>query len=183
MQRTWRHDRDKCTFIVIDRTAAAAGEEERPSPLGRAVGDVNLFFNDSEDPKAAEIEVMVAVAASRRKGVAGAALRVLMQWARQELSVTRFVAKIGHANVASTALFSQRLGYSLVRRCDVFEETTFELAAEALREEDRVPYGVEPDAPPVTIDSVPESVCLVALKFVASPLTPLARARRSALRP
>lgn len=44
-------------------------------------GDVNLFFNDPEDAGAAEIEVMIAEAGSRRRGLAGEALRMLMAYA------------------------------------------------------------------------------------------------------
>ena len=107
MCESWRADEDKCTFIVeVD---------------GEPVGDVNLFLNDPDDSTAAEIEVMVAVASARRRGVASEALTTLQAWAAGALGLRRFVAKIGHANAPSLALF-RRLGYALVSSSAVFEE-------------------------------------------------------------
>lgn len=37
-------------------------------PWGTIVGDVNLFFNNDEDPHEAEVEVMIADERVRRKG-------------------------------------------------------------------------------------------------------------------
>jgi hypothetical protein len=37
-----------------------------PMPDGTMIGDVNLFFNDLDDPKAAEIELMIAGAALKQ---------------------------------------------------------------------------------------------------------------------
>lgn len=46
-------------------------------------GDVNLYFNDlDDDPSVAEIEVMVAEAASRRKGLAIHALAAIMLYGK-----------------------------------------------------------------------------------------------------
>ena len=88
------------------------------------VGDVNLFLNDADDAAAAEIEVMVAVQSARRRGVAREALELLQAWAAGELRLRRFVAKIGHANAPSAALF-RKLGYSLVSSSAVFEEARY----------------------------------------------------------
>merc|ERR1711865_350447 len=40
MQRTWREDSDKCTFIVLDRNRAPD-----ESSIGGMAGDVNLFLS------------------------------------------------------------------------------------------------------------------------------------------
>ena len=107
MCSSWREDDDKCTFIVeVD---------------GVPVGDVNLFLNDPDDSKAAEIEVMVAVESARRRGVAADALRMLQSWACGRLGLRTFRAKVGHANAPSLALF-HKLGYALVSSSAVFEE-------------------------------------------------------------
>jgi hypothetical protein len=82
---------------------------------------VNLFLNDADDAAAAEIEVMVAVQSARRRGVAREALELLQAWAAGALHLRRFVAKVGHANAPSAALF-RKLGYTLVSSSAVFEE-------------------------------------------------------------
>lgn len=48
-------------------------------------GDVNLYWNDIEEPNTVEIEIMVAEAKCRRKGVAYEALNILMAYAVTEL--------------------------------------------------------------------------------------------------
>ena len=52
-------------------------------------GDVNLFFNDFEDPGMCEVEVMVAEESWRRRGLAREAVLMLMRYgahATQSLS-------------------------------------------------------------------------------------------------
>ncbi len=102
MQRSWREDEDKCTFIVLDPTLPggppepppAVGEAQPLEPEQRSVqlmsGDVNLYFNDPDDRAVAEIEVMVAEPRSRRKGIAREALQLMMAFAVARLGVTRF---------------------------------------------------------------------------------------------
>lgn len=41
-------------------------------------GDVNLFFNDYDDPHACEIEIMVAEAKYRRQGFAKDAVQLMI---------------------------------------------------------------------------------------------------------
>eukprot|EP00882_Tetradesmus_deserticola_P022692 GHRQ01024630.1.p1 GENE.GHRQ01024630.1~~GHRQ01024630.1.p1 ORF type:complete len:125 (+),score=38.95 GHRQ01024630.1:881-1255(+) len=93
-------------------------------------GDVNLFFNDHDDHTVAEAEVMVAEAASRRRGVALEALQLFMAYAVKFLRVTKFRVKIGENNAASLALFGTKLGFVEVSRSTVFKEVTLELAVE-----------------------------------------------------
>lgn len=90
-------------------------------------GDVNFFLNDLDDPRAAEVEVMVAEPASRRKGIAREALGMFLAWGRAELGLTRFVAKIGLGNAPSRALF-ESIGFSVKEVCEAFEEVHMELA-------------------------------------------------------
>lgn len=118
MQQAWARDPDKCTFIVeLD---------------GAPVGDVNLFFHDAANEDrahryaCAEIEVMVAEPAARRRGVASEALAIMMAYAVQDLGVGVFEAKVKDGNDASLRLF-RGLGYVQVSHSAVFEETTLQL--------------------------------------------------------
>ena len=69
------------------------------------VGDVNLFFNDLDDPTVAEVEIMIAEPSCRRKGLAVEALKLFLYYGATHHGVTRFYAKIGEANEASIAMF------------------------------------------------------------------------------
>ena len=57
---------------------------------GGMCGDVNFFFNDPDEPKTVEIEVMVAEEGSRRKGLAREALLLMMVFASSRLGVDKF---------------------------------------------------------------------------------------------
>ena len=59
----------------------------------------------------AELMVMIAEPAARRRGAAAEAVELMMEWARRVLGVSLFVAKISESNTASLALFSGALGF------------------------------------------------------------------------
>eukprot|EP00123_Amoebidium_parasiticum_P021351 comp6580_c0_seq1/m.2357 comp6580_c0_seq1/g.2357 ORF comp6580_c0_seq1/g.2357 comp6580_c0_seq1/m.2357 type:complete len:196 (-) comp6580_c0_seq1:147-734(-) len=136
MQKSWRDDEDKCTFIVLDRQQYDATN----SLVEPMVGDVNLFFNDHDDRTAAEIEIMIAEESARGKGCGKEALQLMMQYGARSLGVTRYVSKIGVANTASTRLFTS-LGYVQVSFSEVFQEVTLEKAVtnEVKAELDSIP--------------------------------------------
>ena len=50
------------------------------------VGDVNLFYNDHDDPHSAEIEIMIAEPTYRRKGMGLEALRMMITYGKKEQS-------------------------------------------------------------------------------------------------
>jgi hypothetical protein len=87
-QEDWRKDPKKCTFIVLAKSGGG-------SEMERMAGDVNLFFSDPDDPKAAEIEVMIAEPRYRRQGYAREAVSMMMKYGVQQLGVTRFYCKVG----------------------------------------------------------------------------------------
>lgn len=115
------------------------------------IGDTNLFFNNSEEPHEAEIEIMIAEPTARGRGFGRTALFMMMHFAVEKLGVSasaclkrlpltdtskvkKFVARIGDANAASIQLFT-KLGYQQVSHSAVFKETTFAVQAEALRDD------------------------------------------------
>lgn len=139
-QEEWITDPQKLTFIVHDRAESEARPED---PTSGMCGDINLFLmNDdaSEDyspppaageaaapsapRKAAEVMVMIADPAYRRRGYAAEAVRAILAFASgPSLGLTRFVAKITESNAASLALFQgPRLGFRVARRMPHFEE-------------------------------------------------------------
>jgi RimJ/RimL family protein N-acetyltransferase len=103
MQRSWRTDNDKLTFIVCthDSTASqiqpiTAGKQDAPQHM---VGDVNLFLyddEDDEDPEQAqdeksrkrvigELEIMIASPSHRGRGLAHETLRAFMSYMQSHL--------------------------------------------------------------------------------------------------
>lgn len=93
-QRSWHVDEHKITFIVLDAMLDT-------TPM---VGDVNIFLLDDDDEgeNVAEVEVMIAEAKSRRKGLATEAVMIMMYYARMTLGVSTFVAKIVDTNEVKT---------------------------------------------------------------------------------
>ncbi|KAG7396526.1 N-acetyltransferase 9 [Phytophthora boehmeriae] len=137
MQQSWREDDKKCTFIVLataegDCKSGASYVDE--SALNRMAGDVNLFFNDYDDPLACEIEVMIAEEKYRRKGFAEEAVKLMMAYATSKLNVTRFFCKINDSNDASLQLFN-KLGYVKCNYVAAFQEVEMELLPKDRRAE------------------------------------------------
>lgn len=111
----WRADPDKLTFLLAQPAAR------------RVVGDVNVLFGPpGEDAAAAELDVMVALPAARRQGLASAALRAAMAYAlcASGRRVDVFVAKIKAGNAPSVALF-RALGFRELRVVPAFAEVHY----------------------------------------------------------
>lgn len=76
--------------------------------LNAMAGDVNLFLNDPDDDKTiAEIEVMVAEASCRRKGLGKEAVVLMMLYGQMVLGIRRFYCKINVDNAASLSMFER----------------------------------------------------------------------------
>nr|KAF6296435.1 putative N-acetyltransferase 9 (putative) [Myotis myotis] len=124
MQRSWREDADKCTFIVLDaaKWLAQPGTTEESC----MAGDVNLFLTDLGDPSLGEIEVMIAEPSCRGKGFGTEAALMMMSYGVTKLGLTKFEAKIGQGNEPSIRMF-QKLHFEQVAVSSVFQEVTLRL--------------------------------------------------------
>ncbi|XP_012718170.2 N-acetyltransferase 9 isoform X2 [Fundulus heteroclitus] len=126
MQKSWREDEDKCTFIILDKQRwADPGVEEEQC----MVGDVNIFLTDPLDPSLAELEVMIAEPSYRGRGIGKEVTRMMMGYGITKLGVGRFQAKIGLDNQVSISMF-KKLRFQEVSVCNVFKEVTLELTVD-----------------------------------------------------
>jgi len=135
-QASWHADANKCTFIMCSEPPGAPLDDLTHGMSG----DVNAFFtpwdpssdepaeaDTAETPLLAELEIMVAEAAQRRRGLAKQALRLFMHYVAERVPRTcAFCAKIGDANLPSIALFEQ-LGFTEHKRMAVFEQVELRL--------------------------------------------------------
>ncbi|KAJ8515917.1 hypothetical protein ONZ45_g6715 [Pleurotus djamor] len=94
MQRKWREDEDKLTFIILARPPSVSTGLTTQDPVlytMTMIGDVNLFLkgaqssdgtqNDEEDSFEAEVEIMIAEQDFRRKGLALETLQLMLGYA------------------------------------------------------------------------------------------------------
>ncbi|KAG7222281.1 hypothetical protein INR49_027285 [Caranx melampygus] len=126
MQRSWREDNDKCTFIILDKQQwVEPGVEEEQC----MVGDVNIFLTDPTDLSIAELEIMIAEPSYRGRGIGKEVTRMMMCYGVTKLGVKKFQAKIGLDNEVSISMF-KKLGFQEVTVCQVFKEVTLEMTVD-----------------------------------------------------
>ena len=117
----WADDEDKCIFIVLDR----GFPDDAPGALGPAgsmAGDVNLFLNDADGAGIAELDVMIADARSRRRGLGRAAVKAMMAFAAARLPAVRgFRVRVNDDNGPSLGLFLS-LGFTLESHSEIFKQ-------------------------------------------------------------
>ncbi|EDX15139.1 N-acetyltransferase 9-like protein [Drosophila simulans] len=125
MQRSWREDSDKLTFIVLDAEAYSRDQDE----IAAMVGDTNLFLHqdpDSQQPTA-EAEIMIAEPDARGKGFGREAMLLMLKYAQSQpqLKLDKFEVKIDMDNAASLHLFKSFM-FVETRRVEIFHEVTLE---------------------------------------------------------
>ncbi|XP_005998328.1 N-acetyltransferase 9 isoform X2 [Latimeria chalumnae] len=123
MQRSWREDADKCTFIVLDKQR---WENSVFSEDDCMLGDVNLFLTNPEDLTVGEIEVMIAEPSCRGKGYGKEVTLMMMHYGVTRLGIKMFEAKIGLENKTSIFMF-KKLHFEEVSASEVFREVTLQL--------------------------------------------------------
>ncbi|KAF8906345.1 acyl-CoA N-acyltransferase [Mucidula mucida] len=149
MQRKWRVDEDKLTFIILARHEQADELETNTPEINPTdprlhslpmIGDVNMFFNgtpDDVDDFTAELEIMIAEPDYRRGGYATEALQLILRYATENIfpsdglhlahtlplriPVPSLVVRVGDTNTPSIRLF-EKLGFTIVKHVKVFEE-------------------------------------------------------------
>jgi RimJ/RimL family protein N-acetyltransferase len=150
MQRSWRLDADKLTFIVCAAPteqqgaveAAVAPEHDAPE---RMVGDVNLFlFADDEDedeekgsktkgaseePVIGELEIMIARVEARGKGMARETLCAFMWYITSSLSRILGEYRAGEGKGRVLKYLRVKIDKDNVRSLGLFERVGFKRTA------------------------------------------------------
>ena len=132
MQRSWRSDADKLTFIACLATASLfedsevkAGELDSPSQM---IGDVNLFLTADDSPRTCtgELELMIAPLAHRRRGYGRATVLAFLHYVAIYLSsiLAEFAAKEGVENMVLSQL-KVKIGESNKKSIGLFESIGF----------------------------------------------------------
>lgn len=69
------------------------------------IGDVNIFWNDHDDIRRVELDVMIADPACRGNGYGTETVQIMMHYGVKELNVGTFYCKINEKNEPSLKLF------------------------------------------------------------------------------
>ncbi|EDO03583.1 hypothetical protein SS1G_06064 [Sclerotinia sclerotiorum 1980 UF-70] len=152
MQKSWRTDHDKLTFIIcLPDTIDASSEEIRKGVSdapAKMIGDINLFLTEADEDEEGcigEIEIMIAESSARGNGLGRSAVLSFMEYLRRhlerileeyregiqgekeggEMKLLQLRVKIGGKNVGSIRLF-ESVGKVLVERKGV-ESKIFEI--------------------------------------------------------
>ncbi|XP_017060293.1 N-acetyltransferase 9-like protein [Drosophila ficusphila] len=123
MQRSWREDADKLTFIVLNAELYEREQDE----IAAMVGDTNLFLHRDPDSNllVGEAEIMIAEPDARGKGFGREAMLLMLKYAQSQLNLDKFEVKIDMDNITSLHLF-ETFQFVETRRVEVFHEVTLE---------------------------------------------------------
>ncbi|CAK1548627.1 unnamed protein product [Leptosia nina] len=118
MQKSWREDEDKCTFIILDRRKYELHNDE----IDSMIGDTNIFITD-KDIGQGEIEIMLAEESARGKKLGQEAVTIMLLYGIESINLKRYEAKISLTNEISFKMF-KKLGFEEESRSLVFQEIT-----------------------------------------------------------
>lgn len=127
MQKSWREDDDKCTFLILDR----AIYEQTGDEIAALIGDTNIFLlaadeDEAEgDLKTGEIEIMIAEQPARGKRYGWESTLLMLAFGASKLDIRRYRAITKDSNSKAIGMFT-KMGFKEVKRVAVFQEVTFE---------------------------------------------------------
>lgn len=165
MQISWTQDPNKRTFILLDKDFIEGDLAHGEPHVEAMTGDVNIYMNDVDDPKVAEVEIMIAEPTSRGKGIGKESVLMMMAYAVKNLEIHKFTAKIGDSNTASLSLF-RKLGFEDTSHSEIFKEVTLEYTVTDLRRAELL-KSLEDDVITHTHSSDSPSDSLLAGKAIA----------------
>lgn len=85
MQRSWRNDADKLTFIICAPSSSPSPPAPPSAQAGQMIGDVNLFVErDDAAGLVGEVEIMIANQRFRGSGYGKAALQAFLWYVLRE---------------------------------------------------------------------------------------------------
>ncbi|CAD7077788.1 unnamed protein product [Hermetia illucens] len=120
MQKSWREDGDKCTFLVLSKEAFEKTQDEIES----LIGDTNLFLcDDPEGRKVAEAEIMIADKNYQGQRLGWEAMLLMLDYGVSKLKIEEYIVKIGDSNEKSINMF-KKMQFDESARSDVFKEVT-----------------------------------------------------------
>lgn len=122
MQKSWREDNDKLTFLILDKRKF----EESKDEIESLVGDTNIFIYKEEDDegqslKVGEAEIMIAAKDDRGKGFGYEAMVQMLRYGIDCVGLQKIMAKIGLKNEKSIRMF-EKMGLREESRSEVFQE-------------------------------------------------------------
>uniref|UniRef100_A0A0K8TN31 Putative phosphoglucosamine acetyltransferase n=1 Tax=Tabanus bromius TaxID=304241 RepID=A0A0K8TN31_TABBR len=121
MQKSWRLDEDKCTFLILSKESYANSGDE----IEALIGDTNLFVQVDDGVKTGEAEIMIAEESYQGKRLGWESMLLMLKYGLQEIGIKKFIAKIGEQNVKSINMFL-KMDFVKVGDVNVFHEITLE---------------------------------------------------------
>ncbi|TAQ84049.1 hypothetical protein B7494_g7632 [Chlorociboria aeruginascens] len=148
MQKTWRNDADKLTFIVCEPLEELSTTRSKISSSvstpEKMIGDVNLFLSPADEDAEGcigELELMIAPASKRRRGYGRAAILTFLHYIQthivdilseykemrkvEKMLLLQLKVKIGSKNVKSINLFESINFLNVGEGANYFGEVEF----------------------------------------------------------